>query len=108
MNRNDLTLAIAFALVLAVMIGWVARWIFGRLNRGGAAAQSQMDALASELLGSEAARTEAERSLQEVEAELRHKLVQAEAERDAAIEGLRTVRAELREAEERLAQAGLS
>lgn len=105
MNRTELTLAIAFALVLSALIGWTLRWIFERLNRGGPAPETQMDALAEELLGAQAARSEAEARARETEADLRRKLAQTEAERDAAMDGLGTVRAELQQVQERLAAA---
>jgi prophage endopeptidase len=103
MNRTELTLAIAFALILSALIGWIARWMFERLNRGGPVPETQMDGLAEELLGTQTARAEAEQRARELEAELRRKLVQSEADRDAAMEGLRTVRAELSQVREQLA-----
>jgi len=105
MNRTELTLAIAFALILAALIGWIARWIFERLNRGGPADVAQMDGLADELLGSQAALNEVEQRARETEADLRHKLLESNAERDAAMEGLGTVRAELQQVQEQLSEA---
>ena len=35
MDRNDLTLAIAGALIAAFLLGWVLRWAFARLNTAG-------------------------------------------------------------------------
>jgi hypothetical protein len=84
MDRTELTLAVAAALVLAVLLGWVLAWIAGRLNvRGGDADAAR--ALAQRLEAAETARRQAEARLGEVEADLRLRLAEVEADLDDAL-----------------------
>jgi hypothetical protein len=72
MDRTELTVGIAAALMLAVLTGWTLAWIAGRLNvRNGGAA--------------EAARARAESRLAEVEGDLRQRLAETEAELAVAL-----------------------
>lgn len=69
MDRDDLTLAVAGALTLAVLLGWALGWIAARLNaRRGDAGPSRE--LALRLETAEAARRQAEARLAWTEAEL--------------------------------------
>ena len=48
MDRSELTMAVAGALVAAFLLGWIFRWIFGRMSAHGAPAAAHSD-MASEL-----------------------------------------------------------
>ncbi len=85
MTRSELTLAIAATLVVAVLAGWVLRWLYGRLNARGPADAAETADLAARLHEAEDARARAQRRLAAVEADLGGRLAQAEGERDAAL-----------------------
>ena len=84
MDRNDLTLAIAGALVAAFLLGWMLRWAFGRLNAAGPRNAARTADLAAQLHAAEDAQHRAERRLAEVEAEASRRLVELQAELDDA------------------------
>ena len=65
MDRSELTMAVAGALVAAFLLGWIFAWIYGRMNAPGHAAHSDM---AGELHAAEEARRRAELRLAEAEA----------------------------------------
>ena len=97
MNRIELTLAIAAALMLAVLLGWVLRWLFGRLNAPGPREITRAKQLAAELAAAQEARSAAERRLAEVEHAFADQLTQARAELEATLEGLAQARAQAEE-----------
>ena len=84
MDRNDLTLAIAGALVAAFLLGWMLRWAFARLNTAGPRNAARAADLAARLHRAEDAQHRAERRLAEVEAEASRRLVELQAELDDA------------------------
>jgi chromosome segregation ATPase len=97
MDRNELTAAIAGALAAAFLLGWIARWIFSRLNR----APREATSIAAQLHEADEARhraeyrrAEAERRASEIEAEL----AQARAGCSAIERQLEEVRTAYREA----------
>lgn len=89
MNRTELTILVAAAFLIAVLIGWTLRWFFTRLNQaslGGAATGS--NDLAARLYAAEEARDQAITESDAKVREVQNKLVQTEAELAAAMEGL--------------------
>jgi hypothetical protein len=93
MNRDELTLVIAGALVGAFLLGWVLRWFFTRLNAAGPRSIARTARMAAQLHAAEEAQQRAEARLTEVEAGLRQRLSDLQAE-------LATTRSALRSAEE--------
>lgn len=70
MDRNDLTLAVAGALAGAFLLGWILRWIFGRMNAsGGISAEA-----ASRLHAADEARQEAEKLRDDIERVAAHRI----------------------------------
>ena len=103
MNRTELTLAIAGALVLAVLLGWVLRGIFRGLNAGGRAHRTAD--LAERLHRAE----ESEARLRAVERELTSELAEVRGELHESLRRLDAARAEIdeiREAYRRAARPG--
>lgn len=96
MDRGDLTLAVAGALTLAVLVGWTLAWIAGRLNaRRGDAGPSHE--LAVRLETAEAARRQAETRLGEVETDLGARLAEVESELAATLRQLDQARVQAEE-----------
>ena len=62
MDRNELTLAIAGALVAAFLLGWMLRWAFGRLNAAGPRNAARTADIAARLHAAEDAQHRAERA----------------------------------------------
>jgi hypothetical protein len=79
-DRSELTLAIAGALVAAFLLGWILRWFFGRLNATGPRSIARTARMAAQLHAAEAAQHRAEARLAEVEADLRQRLSDMHAE----------------------------
>jgi hypothetical protein len=99
-GRSELTLAVAGALILAVLLGWVLRGIFRGLNAGGRGARSAAD-LADRLHRAE----EAEARLRGVERELTAELAEVRAELAEALRRLDRTRAEVDEIRDAYRQA---
>jgi hypothetical protein len=89
MNRTDLTLIIVSAIVIALVLGWSARWLFDRLNRLPYGADEDG---ADPLEAAEAAREAAEAELSRIQMEYASEYNQLKAELDATMEGLRSAR----------------
>lgn len=94
MNQNQLVAVIAFFLILSFVLGWLARWLFDRLNRsapiaGPEAMQRMRDA--------EQALENREREFSATEAQYANAYAQLEAELDAAMSGLGDARRETAE-----------
>lgn len=74
MDRNELTAAVAGALALAFLLGWVTRWIFSRLNasahRGTVHHSAEIQAAEEARSRADDRRAEAELRASEAEAEL--------------------------------------
>jgi hypothetical protein len=60
MDRNELTLVVAGALVGAFVLGWVLRWFFGRLNATGPRSLARTADMAAQLHAAEEAKQRAE------------------------------------------------
>ncbi len=89
MNRTDLTLIIVSAIVIALVLGWSARWLFDRLNRlPHGAGEEDPDPLKA----AEAARDKAEAELKRIQLEYASEYNQLKAELEATMDGLRSAR----------------
>jgi len=98
LDRNELTLAIAGALVGAVLLGWVLRWIFDRMNRSAGPRSIRRTAdMATRLHEAEASRDAAESEAARIEADLRGRLDQTRAELDAALQDAARANAQVEE-----------
>jgi hypothetical protein len=102
MNREELTLAIASALVGAVLAGWILHAVFRRLNTGaGPRSVKQTAEMASRMHAAEEAQLAAEIRLRDVEADLKRRLGETETELASALAELERTRVqcdEIREA----------
>jgi hypothetical protein len=97
MDRNELTLAIAGALVGAFLLGWILRWFFGRMNGSGPRSPDRVAEIASELHRAEEARRRAEKQLAEMEGAAAHRIAELEAELTSAHADLSRAEAEAEE-----------
>jgi hypothetical protein len=89
MNRTDLTLIIVSAIVIALVLGWSARWLFDKLNRVPHSANEEgLDPLQV----AENARRTAEDELKRIQQEYASEYNQLKAELIATMDGLRTAR----------------
>lgn len=84
MDRNELTLAIAGALVGAFLLGWVLRWFFGRINASGPKSVAKTADLAAQLHAAEEAKGRAEWRAVELEAEGARRVAELQAEVEKA------------------------
>jgi phage terminase Nu1 subunit (DNA packaging protein) len=84
MDRNDLTLAIAGALIAAFLLGWVLRWAFALLNAAGPRNAARTADLVARLHAAEDGQVRAERRLAEVEAEASRRLLDLQGELEGA------------------------
>jgi len=87
MNRTDLTLIIVSAIVIALVLGWTARWLFDRLNRVPHRA-GEVDPIEA----AETARDMAEAELSRIQLEYASEYNQLKAELEATMDGLRLAR----------------
>ncbi|WP_299129549.1 hypothetical protein [uncultured Amaricoccus sp.] len=88
MNRGELTAVIAVVLIGAVLLGWILRWIFGRIGGPGAGGLAASADLAQRLEAAEEARRRAEQRLSKVEADFKARLSDLEVELASALESL--------------------
>ncbi len=89
MNRTDLTLIIVSAIVIALVLGWSARWLFDRLNH---VPHGLDDQGLDPVQVAEAARDTAEAELSRIQLEYASEYNQLKAELEATMDGLRTAR----------------
>ena len=80
MDRSELTLAIAGALIGAFLLGWLLRWIFARMNTAGPRNAARAADLAARLHAAEDALHRSEEQLAEIEAESGRRVVELEAD----------------------------
>ncbi len=97
MNRTDLTLIIVSAIVIALVLGWSARWLFDRLNR-----VPHGEAGGDPVLAAEGAQAAAEAELSRIRLEFASEYNQLKAELDGAMDTLRFVRQKSDEQESEL------
>lgn len=89
MNRTDLTLIIVSSIVIALVLGWSARWLFDRLNRVPHGANEEgLDPIAA----AEAAKAKAEAELKRIQLDYASEYNQIKAELEATMDGLRSAR----------------
>lgn len=88
MDRTELTLMAAAALLVAIAIGWGLRWVYDLLNPPPPPEPIADSEWAEYAKACEAAREAALAHVGEVERELGNRLTQMQAELDAAMEGL--------------------
>lgn len=93
MNRTELTVLVASTFMIAILIGWVLRWLFSRINRSGLGGGHSND-LAARLHASEEARDKAYSERDATVKDVQNRLAQTEAELSAAMEGLGNARRE--------------
>ena len=105
MNETELTMVVAAALLLAILIGWTLRWFFARLNRAANDTSIGSNELAARLHTAEEARDAAVREREDAVRELKNRLDQAEAELQATMDGLRFARQETETLRDELAAA---
>ena len=86
MDRNELTLAIAGALVGAFLLGWVLRWFFGRLNATGPRNVALTADLAAQMHAAEEAKGRAEWRAAEAEEEGARRVAELQKEVEKARE----------------------
>lgn len=80
MDRGELSAAIAAVLVLAVLLGWILRWIFTRVDGAGPRSLTKTADMASQLHAAEEARIKAEQRLATIEGDFKARLSDLEAE----------------------------
>lgn len=89
MNRTDLTLIIVSSIVIALVLGWSARWLFDRLNHvPHGAGEDGLDPV--EVAQEALAKAEAE--LSRIQLEYASEYNQLKAELEATMDGLRSAR----------------
>ncbi|NNU79671.1 hypothetical protein HMH01_04375 [Halovulum dunhuangense] len=102
MDRTQLTLIAAAALLFALILGWTLRWVYELLNPPPPPEPKADSEWAEYARSCEAQRDEAIARQSEIERELGGKLAQAQAELSATMDGLRDARASVRELEAEL------
>lgn len=105
MDRTELVIIISIAFFATFLAGWVARWIYSRLNAINSVNVTEIDDLANRLHEAEEARDQAMTYIQQREWELTNQLTQTEAELRAAMEGLGAARREVGELQAKLEAA---
>ena len=88
MNRTELTLLVAATFLFAVLIGWVLRWLFVRINQTGLDSSAGSNDLAARLHEAEEERDRAIADRDAAIKGIQNRLAQTEAELAAAMEGL--------------------
>lgn len=88
MDRNELTAVVAAGLFGAVLLGWVLRWLFGRIDGSGPSGLGQSADLVTRLQAAEQGRSRAEAQLTKVEGDLKARLADMEAELASALVSL--------------------
>lgn len=86
MNRTDLTLIFVSSIVVAMVLGWCAHWLFNRLNHAPHTPEFGDDE--DPLLLAQTARDAAESELQRIQTEYASEYNQLKAELDATMDGL--------------------
>ncbi len=90
MNRTDLTLIFVSAIIVAMVFGWCAHWMFNRLNHAPHAPEYGDDE--DPLLLAQAARDSAEAELKRIQSEYASEYNQLKAELEATMDGLGNAR----------------
>ena len=112
MTRPDLMLAMTGALLAAVLLGWILRWIYGGLSRARTGRVETVDDMSMRLAQAEEGQASIAAQLAATDQSLRAQLREKQAELDAAMDGLRMARQQISdwqaayEAEKARADAG--
>lgn len=94
MGRTELTFIVAGIFVVAVLLGWILRWGFGRVRYMSQARPGIATDMASRLHAAEQARDAAVGDRDEAIADMKNRLRETEAELTAAMDGLGNARRE--------------
>ena len=102
MDKFELTLIVAFALLVSFVIGWVLSRLFRNINQNPHLEESDVNELTTTLLNVEEERDNTIAYVQNREKELANQLGQVKAELNAAMDGLGSARREVAELKEKL------
>ena len=102
MDKFELTLIVAFALLVSFVIGWILSRLFRNINQNTHLEESDVNELTTTLLNVEEERDNTIAYVQNREKELANQLGQVKAELNAAIDGLGSARREVAELKEKL------
>lgn len=92
MTRSELVIAMTAALVGAVILGWILRWIYGGVSRARTGKVETVDEMTTRLAQAEEGQASIAAQLAATDQSLRAQLREKQAELDAAMDGLRTAR----------------
>lgn len=90
MSKTELTLMLVSAVVVAIIFGWMLRWIYDRMTHAAHAAPGKINATNHDALVKEA--VAAQHRAEAAEAEMRSEIRQQRAETEALRDGLRAAR----------------
>ena len=102
MDKFELTLIVAFALLVSFVIGWILSRLFRNINQNTHLEESDVNELTTTLLNVEEERDNIIAYVQNREKELANQLGQVKAELNAAMDGLGSARREVAELKEKL------
>ena len=102
MDKFELTLIVAFALLVSFVIGWILSRLFRNINQNPYLEESDVNELTTTLLNVEEERDNTIAYVQNREKELANQLGQVKAELNAAMDGLGSARREVAELKEKL------
>ena len=102
MDKFELTLIVAFALLVSFVIGWILSRLFRNINQNPHLEESDVNELTTTLLNVEEERDNTIAYVQNREKELDNQLGQVKAELNAAMDGLGSARREVAELKEKL------
>ena len=102
MDKFELILIVAFALLMSFVIGWILSRLFRNINQNPHLEESDVNELTTTLLNVEEERDNTIAYVQNREKELANQLGQVKAELNAAMDGLGSARREVAELKEKL------
>ena len=102
MDKFELTLIVAFALLVSFVIGWILSRLFRNINQNFHLEERDVNELTTTLLNVEEERDNTIAYVQNREKELANQLGQVRAELNAAMEGLGSARREVAELKAKL------
>ena len=102
MDKFELILIVAFALLMSFVIGWILSRLFRNINQNPHLEESDVNELTTTLLNVEEERDNTIAYVQNREKELANQLGQVRAELNAAMEGLGSARREVAELKAKL------
>ena len=102
MDKFELILIVAFALLMSFVIGWILSRLFRNINQNFHLEERDVNELTTTLLNVEEERDNTIAYVQNREKELANQLGQVKAELNAAMDGLGSARREVAELKEKL------